>query len=418
MKFLTIIKKDKVLKGMLDLPSSKSISNRLLIIRALSGHDFTINQLSGSEDTRLLVKLLSGIHAGSRQKKVLELDTANAGTVMRFLTAYLAFQSGNWMLTGSERMKQRPIGVLVEALKSLGADINYLGKPGFPPIIIHGKQEPAGNRVQVDPGISSQYISALMMVAPLLPKGLTISLKGNAVSRPYIDMTAGLMESYGVKITQSKDRIHIFPGTYQSHPFTVEADWSAAAFWYEAASMAEEVEIELKGLKENSLQGDAILSRIFLNFGVHTTFNEAGAALTRIRQKTEGYFFDFNDYPDIAPSVITSCAILGLHGRFEGLKSLKIKETDRLLALKNELSKLGIQVRISDSDTPTLELKASNYKKGTDLVFETYGDHRMAMMSAMLAMVTGPVKIINPDVVDKSYPAFWEHLQSIGFEIK
>ncbi len=417
MESLIISKKDKILKGILDLPASKSLSNRLLMIRALSDQDFPIENLSLSEDTRLLVKLLANIKSGCRQKKYTELDTANAGTVLRFLTAYLAFQPGNWILTGSERMKQRPVGVLVEALKILGADIEYLGKLGFPPLIVHGK-DLKGHEIRINPGISSQYISALMMIAPKLPRGLTILMQGNSVSTPYIEMTAGLMKFFGAGVTFNKDCIHVDPGIYHPHPFTVEADWSAAAFWYELASMADNVDLELNGLSKNSLQGDAILSSMFQNFGVHTIFYENSIKLNKIENNTNEYFFNFNDYPDIAPAVMTTCAMLGLHGRFEGLKSLKIKETDRLLALKNEFIKLGILIAVSDTDIPILEMKASQVIQGTDLVFETYGDHRMAMTFAMLAIATGPVKIINPRVVNKSYPSFWEHLQLVGFEIK
>lgn len=417
MKSLVVIRKEKILKGSIELPASKSISNRLLLIRALSQQDFPVENLSVSEDTRLMVDLLSEIHLQGEKKNLVELNTANAGTVMRFLTAYLAFRPGSYMVTGSERMKQRPIGILVEALISLGADIEYLEKPGFPPLLIHGKK-PRGRQTQIDPGVSSQYISALMMIAPLLPEGLEIRMKGHAVSVPYLDMTAGLMKYFGASLDVKKDCIRIFPGNYLIRPFTVEADWSAAAFWYEAASLAGEVDLELKGLVKNSLQGDAILFRIFQNFGVQTDFSQEGVKISRSDQMTNSCFFDFNDYPDIAPAVITTCAVLGLHGRFEGLKSLKIKESDRLIALENEFMKLGIRVMISNDETPTLELKEGCFSQNMDLVFETYGDHRMAMTFAMLAMINGKVRIINPDVVTKSYPDFWEHLRQTGFDIK
>ena len=256
------------------------------------------------------------------------------------------------------------------------------------------------------------------MVAPILPMGLSIQMKGDTVSAPYIDMTAGLMQSFGARITKSKNRIHIYPGAYHPQPFAVEADWSSAAFWYESAALATEVDLELKGLIKESLQGDAILHRIYQNFGINTSFSKTGITLSNGKKKINGYFFDFTDFPDISPPVITTCAMLGLQGRFEGLKSLKIKETDRLLALKNEFAKLGIHADISDSDSPTLELKASRVKPVADLLFESYGDHRMAMTFAMLAIRVGPIRITNPDVVNKSYPAFWEHLQSTGFEIK
>jgi len=417
MKILSVSWKENVLKGVIRLPSSKSISNRLLMIRALSNQDFQIGNLSESDDTRLLVRLLTEIQSVKGSRKVPELDTGNAGTVLRFLTAYLSFKPGHWVLTGSERMKQRPIGVLVEALKSLGAEIEYLGKLGYPPLIIHGNFF-SGNDVKINTGISSQFISALMLLAPVLPRGLTIQMKGKPVSAPYIDMTASLMRAFGARITTGKNWIHIFPGPYQPGPYQVESDWSAAAFWYEAAALANEVDLELMGLRKESLQGDAILPGIFKNFGIKTSHTRTGIKLSRVNKKTGSFFLDFTDFPDIALPVISTCAMLGLQGRFEGLKSLRIKETDRLLAIKNELGKIGVPVAVSGSDAPVLEMTANPLTTGNDFIFESYGDHRMAMSFAMLAMKLGTVRIVNPEVVNKSYPLFWKHLVETGFEIK
>ncbi|MCK9202941.1 MAG: 3-phosphoshikimate 1-carboxyvinyltransferase [Bacteroidales bacterium] len=417
MKAILVSCPSKVLKGKLVLPASKSISNRLLLIRALSGEDFTIHNISEADDTRLLQKLLEEIRT-YKGNRVLEMDTANAGTVMRFLTAYLAARPGKWMLTGSERMKQRPIAVLAEALNNLGAAIDYLAKIGYPPILIKG-QPLTGKEVTIDAGISSQYSTALLLVAPYLPSGLILHQEGTVVSTPYIRMTTRLMQYYGARIKTGKQRIAILPGVYKSRDFTIEADWSAASFWYEAAAFAEDVDLQLNGLFPNSLQGDDILPAIYQNFGIKTEFNDQGIHLTRVRKKVDGFYFDFTDFPDIAPSVITTCAALGIRSRFEGLRSLRIKETDRLRALKNELEKLGLDILVSAPGDVMPSLEFNSFQPGfrTDLTFETYGDHRMAMTFAPLALKMGSIRIMDPDVVVKSYPCYWEHLQELGFII-
>jgi 3-phosphoshikimate 1-carboxyvinyltransferase len=419
MKTITVRKADKVLKGKILLPFSKSISNRLLIINALSEKKFSINNLSESGDTILLTNLLAGIDAVTDHKYPTELDTKNAGTAMRFLTAYLSVFKGKWLLTGSERMKQRPVGPLVEALRSLGADIEYLGKLGYPPLLIHGKPL-AGGEISVDAGVSSQFISALMLVAPRISGGLILHLKGTAVSRPYLDMTSKLLHYFGVKIKKDSSRIIIPETSLQSKDFTVEADWSSASFWYECAALADEAEITLPGLTRNSLQGDSVLASIYQNFGVTTEFLDDAVRLTKVKKKIDGFYFHFRDYPDIAPPVITTCAAIGIRGRFEGLKSLKIKETDRFSALQNEFEKFGITVETeieSDGDL-TMELPPSRLKPVPDLRISTYEDHRMAMTFAPLALRTGKILIENPDIVKKSYPEFWEHLISVGFVIE
>jgi len=418
MKSILISKHDKILKGTIPLPASKSISNRLLMIRAMSGKDFCISNLSDADDTRLLQKLIALVSVGPGRKNVMELDAANAGTVMRFLTAWLAIKPGKWVLTGSERMKQRPIGILVEALNHLGASIDYLAKPGYPPLLIAGSdlQE---TEVTIDPGVSSQYTTALLLLAPYLPHGLILHLKGKNVSSPYVEMTIRLMEIFGARIKAGKTRIHVKPGIYNPSEYMVESDWSSAAFWYESAVFADEVDLELEGLKFESLQGDSILPVIYQNFGIRTEFTRTGVRLTKVHKKIDGFYFDFTDYPDIAQSVIVTCAGLGIRGRFEGLKSLQIKETDRLRALKNEIEKLGIKVVVTDKGDamPALEISASKPFVKSGIAFETYGDHRMAMTMAPMALKLGMLKILNPDVVEKSYPQFWEHLKIAGFEI-
>ena len=417
-KSIVIAKPDKILKGCIRLPASKSISNRLLMIRALSGNDFEIRNLSEAEDTVLLQKLIASVNAGIATNKPKELDAGMAGTVMRFLTAWLAIRDGKWVVTGSERMKQRPIGILVEALNYLGASIDYLAKPGYPPLLIRGTKLHS-RELGVDAGVSSQFTTALLLIAPYLHDGLIINLKGKAVSSPYVKMTIKQMELSGARIKEGKTRISVKPGLYLPVDFTVEADWSAASFWYEAAVFAEDVDIELVGLQADSLQGDSVLPMVYQNFGIKTEFTTKGIRLTKIRRKIDGFYFDFTHCPDIAQSVIATCAGLGIRGRFEGLKSLQIKETDRLRAMKNEISKLGIAIElINEGDGNTaMEIKSSKGSFPPGLTFETYGDHRMAMAMAPLVLKTGTLKIMNPDVVVKSYPNYWKDLTSAGFDL-
>jgi 3-phosphoshikimate 1-carboxyvinyltransferase len=418
MKTITVNKKDKILKGRLKLPSSKSLSNRLLIIQALSKNGFEIKNLSEADDTFLLRNLLQEIRSKRSSQSFAELDTSNAGTAMRFLTAYLTLIPGKWILTGSDRMKQRPIGVLVEAMRSLGAEIEYLGKLGYPPLMIKGKPL-NGGEIKVDAGISSQFISALLLIAPILPGGLSIWLQGQTVSFPYIDMTLHLLNYFGIETGKERNKIIVPEASIKGKKFTVEADWSAASFWYEAAALADEVDLILEGLRKDSLQGDAILVDIFRNFGVMSEFLKNGVRLTKVKKKLDGFFFDFTDYPDIAPAVITACAALGIRGRFEGLKSLRLKETNRIRALEYEFKKLGLHLNPdSPSDLlPMIEFSNPQLKSNNDLRIATYGDHRMAMTFAQLALKLGSIKIEDPDVVSKSYPLFWEHLSSMGFEL-
>jgi len=349
-----------------------------------------------------------------------ELDTSNAGTVMRFLTAYLSMVPGKWILTGTERMKQRPIGILVDGLKSMGAQIDYLSKLGYPPIMIHGTSL-KGKEIIVDPGISSQFISALIIIGPKIPGGLTLHLSGPAVSFPYVEMTIGLLKDFGIHVVHERSRIFIPEGDYLPCNFTVESDWSAAAFWYEAAALADHVDLELEGLSRESLQGDSVISDIFRAFNVITEFTGKGIHLTKSSQPIQEnqFKFNFSDHPDIAPAVITSCAMLGLNGIFTGLKSLQIKETDRLLALKTEYEKIGITAETYSTGNliPAMEISASRIACRPGLQIKTYGDHRMAMTFAPLAILNGNIRIEDPEVVTKSYPGFWNDLVSVGFEI-
>jgi 3-phosphoshikimate 1-carboxyvinyltransferase len=422
MKVITVHMGRSSLRGTVTLPSSKSISNRMLIIRALSAADLPIEGLSEADDTQILQELLQRIHRASGKERVTELDTKNAGTVMRFLTAFLSMRPGRWVLTGSDRMKQRPIGELVDALLALGADIEYLAKPGYPPLLLKGKAL-QGGKVSIEPGVSSQYVSALMMVSPLLPEGLSIRFTEKPVSFPYIEMTASIMKAFGIRAKVTDKGVTVPAGNYRPAAVSVEPDWSSAAFWYMAAALAEEAEILLPGLEQESLQGDSILPLIYENLGVRTEFTPEGALISHGGRKAEGFYFDFTGHPDLAPPVITTCAALGIRGRFEGLRSLHIKETDRLLALRTEFDKMGIAVEgteISDM-LEAIELapvKKKRFFRSEVPVFETYHDHRMAMTFAPLSLKLGTIRITNPDVVVKSYPGFWQELEKLGFEVR
>jgi 3-phosphoshikimate 1-carboxyvinyltransferase len=420
MKTITVKKTDRRLAGSIRLPSSKSISNRLLIIRAMTPRGFEIGNLSDADDTLLLQDLLQRIEEHKDKSSMTELNTSNAGTVMRFLTAYLSLVPGKWILSGSERMKKRPIGILVDGLKSMGARIDYLAELGYPPVMIHGTSL-KGREIIVDPGISSQFVSALIMIGPKIPGGITLHLSGPAVSFPYVKMTIGLLKTFGVHVTQDRSRIFIPEGDYVPRSFTVEADWSAAAFWYEAAAMADSVDLELEGLTKESLQGDSVICDIFRTFNIVTDFTDKGVHLSKSAAPAgrDQFKFNFSDHPDIAPSVITTCAMLGMNGLFTGLKSLQIKETDRLMALKTEYEKMGITAETYTTGNliPAIEIKPGPADLPAGMQFSTYGDHRMAMTFAPLAILNGEIRIEDPQVVTKSYPGFWKDLVALGYEI-
>jgi len=414
---MIIKKEDKKLHGSICLPASKSISNRLLMIRALSRRDFNIFNLSDADDSRLLSEHLAEIevHSKTQSEEICELDCDNAGTVMRFLTAYLSTINGKWVLSGSEQMKKRPIAILVNALRDLGASIDYLNENGFPPVLIRGGQI-HGGCIEMDAGISSQFISALLMIAPVLSGGLTIKLSGNIISKPYIDLTVSLLKYFGIQIEIQNNVISIEEQDYNTNDFTVEADWSAASYWYQMAVLADDVDLTLIGLMDNSLQGDAIASEVFEKFGIKTEFLQGSVRITKKGKIKRRLTFDFSDFPDIAPTLIVTCAGIGTDGDFSGLQSLRIKETDRLEALKTELAKTGFQFeKYPDSETWHL-IKEQNCKM-REISINTYNDHRMAMAFAPLALKFGKISIENPEVVSKSYPQFWNDIQSVGFQV-
>lgn len=409
-----ISKKDRNIIGEIQLDSSKSISNRVLIIRALCDTDFKINAIAHSNDTQLMQQLLAS-------EKAIR-DAGPAGTTFRFLTAFLSLQKGTQILTGTERMKQRPIAVLVNALRELGADIEYLEKDGYPPLRINeAKKLNKNQQLTIAADTSSQYISALLLIAPTLPDGLELRLDGLIVSRPYIEMTLDLMGYFGVTSAWEGNTIKILPQKYQSKDFTVEADWSAASYYYAMAAFADNLDLQLHGLFENSLQGDAILSKIMTKFGVQTTFNEKGVHLTKSGEARPFFEYDFIRCPDLAQTLFVVCGGLGVHGLFSGLSTLKIKETDRIEAMKNELGKLHVWLsqlppQFSKKSGKTFyQIEGKGIVENTP-VFPTYEDHRQAMAIAPLAMF-GEIEIEEPMVVKKSYPAFWKDIEKLGFII-
>jgi len=340
------------------------------------------------------------------------IDAMDAGTTLRFLTAFFALTGKNKILTGTARMKQRPIAVLVNALQALGASIVYLEKEGFPPFEIKGLAGQKSNTVSLPGDVSSQYISALMMTAPLLPQGLTIRIEGTVGSRPYIDMTASLMETFGVRCDFDGQSIHIPSTPYRPSRLTVEADWSAASYWFAFTALAEEAELTLPHVSKQSLQGDRVIVEAMERLGVRAAFQNDTAVLSK--QASEAYIeWDFRDCPDLAQTVLPVCAAKGIPGSFTGLESLRIKETDRIAALQTELRKAGAALE---------EEKKGHWKltPASSVEFisvQTYHDHRMAMGFAPWATLT-KLRVEDPEVVHKSYPGFWEDMRSVGFDVR
>ena len=395
------------------LPASKSISNRVLILHALSNSVFPVENLSDSDDTQVMLKAF--------KSEDNFIDIGAAGTSMRFLTAYFSQCKGNRIITGSERMKNRPIKILVEALQQIGAEIGYLDKEGFPPLKITGRKL-YGGEITLDGSVSSQYLSALMMIAPLMEKGLNISLKGDIVSRPYLKMTLRLMELFGVRALWEERNILIAPQTYIARPFKVESDWSAASYWYEIMALAQgNPNVKLLGLEKNSLQGDSKSIEVFKTLGITTDFLPSGGVqLSQLpdsvnKTRLELFQHDFVNEPDLAQTLVVTCCMLGIPFRFSGLQSLKIKETDRISALQTELKKLGYIVK-SESDG-LMEWGGECCEPESDPIISTYEDHRMAMAFAPVCLKTGKIRINNPEVVSKSYPGYWEDLKKAGFTV-
>jgi len=398
---------DKPIRVSIKLPASKSISNRVLILNALSYSAYEVENLADCDDTESMLKALN-----SNDRN---FDVRAAGTTMRFLTAYLSKIVGEWTITGTERMKKRPIRVLVDALNALGARIEYLENEGYPPLRIYGSAL-QGGEITLAGNVSSQYISALLMIAPLTEKGVTLHLEGKIISQPYIHLTLKLMEQFGVKAEWNGSVIRVRPQEYTPIPFTVESDWSAASYWYQIMALSRDATIELSGLFKESFQGDAEGAKLFAQLGVGTTYTKHGVVLKKNGNLTKKLVYDFISEPDLAQTFVVTCVLLNIPFRFTGLQTLKIKETDRIEALKTELRKLGFVLK--DSNDSILEWDGEICEPESEPVIGTYEDHRMAMAFAPVALVrTEGIKIEDPEVVTKSYPRFWEDLKAAGFSV-
>ena len=403
MKDLTLRHQSGNLHGRIQITGSKSESNRMLLLKALYPK-ITLDNLSNSDDT---VAMKSGLESDKNM-----VDIGHAGTSMRFLSAYYStLENQEKILTGSSRMQERPIGVLVDALRQLGADISYLKNEGYPPLLIKGKQLRA-NEVRLSANISSQYITALMLIAPSLPDGLRLYLEGKITSIPYIEMTLSLLHKIGVDAIFSGQHIQVFPKkdiTQITH--AVESDWSSASYYFSMVALAKEADVSLSTYKKDSLQGDRVLMDVYQQFGVKSSIENNTLALKKQTMGSTHVQLDLSDAPDIAQTIAVTCYGLGLSCSLTGLHTLKIKETDRLVAMQNELSKLGATIEITDK---SLHLHKRTNPIRPNVLIETYHDHRMAMAFAPLGLLV-PIRIQDADVVTKSYPGFWKDLEQNGF---
>lgn len=398
------------------LSGSKSLSNRLLVLKEVLNTDLVLRNISDSEDTLLLIRALEQIRDGSARS----IDIGDAGSDMRFLTAFLSVKDGAWTLGGSSRMKERPIGILVKALQLLGAEISYAGNEGFPPLSITGHAL-KGGRIEVDAGTSSQFITALLLIAPAFTNGLELDLTGNVVSRPYIDMTVELLKRCGIGVEATRQTIRISPLTEKTtlpNTLDIESDWSSASYWYSICALSPGSEIQLSLLQQDSLQADAVLPRMYQAFGVETIFQDQGLLLRNSPARVTEFVHDFGNSPDIAQTVAVTCAALGIPARLSGLQTLKIKETDRIAALRTELGQLGLVTEASDNVlgiSANQQLPKGDFRPQHSIA--TYGDHRMAMSFAPLALRCTSLRIDDPEVVNKSYRSFWDDLKSAGFNV-
>ena len=399
----------------IQLPASKSISNRALIIYALSGGSNLPQNLSDCDDTEVIIDALRDMPD--------EINIKAAGTAMRFMTAYLSVMSGTHIITGTERMKHRPISILVDALRKLGAQIEYVGEEGFPPLKITGSQF-AGGQLEIPGNVSSQYISALLMIGPMLKEGLTLQLTGDIISRPYIDLTLWMMGEFGAEAKwSSADTITVAHKPYKNRDYYIESDWSGASYWYEMVALSNDrdAEVKLTGLMDGSMQGDSTTRYIFSLLGVKTLFEtqtKGVPQMVTLKKNGRGVSkleYDFVNAPDLAQTFVVTCAALDIPFHFKGLSTLKIKETDRIAALKTEMRKLGYVIH--DANDSELYWDGECCEPNLEAGIDTYEDHRMALAFAPYAMKTSGLIINNPQVVTKSYPKFWDDLKSSGFEI-
>ena len=392
------------------LTGSKSESNRALILSALSQGKVSILNLSSAADTVTLKKILESEPISEK------VDVGPAGTAMRFLTAYYSIKGQKLTITGSDRMKQRPIGTLVNTLRNLGAQIDYIEKECYPPITITGDFEQKNQKVSIRGDISSQFLTALLLLANSLPKGLDLEIIDELTSKPYVNMTLAMLSQCGIEHSWENDIISIQPQEFKKTTIIIEPDWSAASYWYTIVALSEKAKIHLTNLKKNSLQGDSAIAQIMTLFGVHTTFNNDGIVIEKVAHEIKSQLLDFKECPDLAQTVIVCAAILGKEFSFTGLETLKIKETDRIVALQTELAKMNIKLIETQADV--YQLDCLDLSLPSEISISTYEDHRMAMAFAPIAMLIDEVIIQEPKVVEKSYPHFWDDFKKLGFFIQ
>ena len=395
---IKISSKNKTIYGSVDLESSKSISNRLLIIKALCKTKFRIQNLSNAKDTKILNELLDSFN------KRIDLNCEDAGTALRFLIAFLATKDGIWKVSGSKRMHERPVKPLIDCLKELGAEIKYLEKEGFPPIEIKSKKLKS-KKLSLPGDISSQFISALLLVAPTIENGLTLEITSKVLSKPYIAMTLGLMSEFGIEYSWENNLIKVEQQNYIGKNIEVENDWSAASFWYSFLALSKSGEVKIPNLYAKSLQGDSVLSSIYLKLGIKTEFNENSIVLYKTKNIAKELELDLSNYPDLALPIIVTCCGLGIKAHLMGLESLKVKESNRLECIKKELEKFNVISSISDS---SIKIKKNQKIVQPTSIIECHNDHRIAMSIAPLCMKVDSIKFDNKEVVNKSYPKFWE----------
>ncbi len=393
---------NKKLSGNINLPASKSISNRVLLVRALAYSFQPIGNLSEAEDTVLLEKVLNS--------NTNRFYTGDGGTTFRFLLAFLSKIVGEWHIDCSEQMKKRPIKILVDALNALGGQITYIEKEGYPPVRVLGSNLHK-HQLKMSGSVSSQYITALLLIAPTLPNGLELELEGKIVSKPYITMTLELLKTFGIASVFEGNTIKIAPQDYKMQPFCVESDWSGASYFYEALCLADEGELFLQGLQQNSLQGDAKQVALWQKLGIHTTFERGGVRITKKPCELSELTRDFSNMPDLAQTFVVTCCMKGIPFVFSGLETLKIKETNRITALVTELGKLGFNLYEPQEGSLAWDGKRTEISKET-VNIATYNDHRMAMAFAP-ATLCKKIVIENPEVVKKSFPKFWEEWEAI-----
>jgi 3-phosphoshikimate 1-carboxyvinyltransferase len=389
----------------IDLVSSKSLSNRALIIQALCKETIIISNLSEASDTQIL---LNNLYSNKTQK-----DIGMAGTAARFLAAYLATKTEGFELTGHARMQERPMKALFQSLEILGCKIEYLEKKYFLPVKINGRKM-LGGEISLDAQVSSQFTSALMMIAPKLPNGLTISLQNKIVSAPYIFMTKKMMEYFGVPVTIHENIIQIAAQSYQAKNISIESDWSSASYFYSALALLDKGTMVLKNLSNASWQGDQLLAEIYYSLGIITSFQDEDVLIEKTNQSVHHFTYNFEDCPDLAQTVIATCIGLGIEGEFTGLTTLIHKETNRIVAMQNEIIQFGYE--LVSLDNVHYKLQKKQLIKPSKKIVKTYNDHRMAMAFAPLAIVYGDIEIENEDVVNKSFPRFWMEFSKIGIQ--